>query len=148
MTERVNFPSSHIFWQYYCTLSMYRILRLNTFKPDSILTFIRSCHKYSEICMNMSQKSSKCVWVCRNYLVWLLGAQRIQILTYWIFLFATIIVRIICVDTVQRGLIIIFYSWLLWESLLTTLLSYKIITWCRTSERPKLVAVLNDTAKT
>ena len=44
---------------------MYGILRVNTYASGSTLTFVRSYHEYSDICINMSQISSTCVWVCQ-----------------------------------------------------------------------------------
>ena len=63
--------SPHILRQGYCTVLMYGIARVNTFTLESILTFLRSYHKYSDILMNMSQVSSTCVRLCQltpNYI--------------------------------------------------------------------------------
>ena len=42
---------------------MFIVLRANTYISESILTFVWLCHKYSDICMNMSQISSTYLWV-------------------------------------------------------------------------------------
>ena len=50
---------------------MYGIQWVDTFPSGNILTFVRSCHEYPEICMNMSQIPSKYVQVCQftpNYI--------------------------------------------------------------------------------
>ena len=58
-----NYPYSHIFRQHYRTVLMYGIQRVNTYTSGSILTSIRSYHKYYDIFMNIPRMSSRCVWV-------------------------------------------------------------------------------------
>ena len=50
---------------------MYRILQVNTFTSESILTSVQSYNEYSDMCMNMLQMSSTSVRVCQltpNYI--------------------------------------------------------------------------------
>ena len=44
---------------------MHRILEVNTYTSGSILIFVQSYHKYSDIFMNMSQITSTCVRECQ-----------------------------------------------------------------------------------
>ena len=44
---------------------MYGILQENNLPSRNILSFVQSCHKYPEICINMSQIYSTYVQVCQ-----------------------------------------------------------------------------------